>query len=111
MKAFDELLDVARTLNGEKGCPWDIKQTFFSLQPYVIEEAHELVEAVDRGDDQEIVEELGDLLYTVVFYAKVAEREKRFTMEDILNCEKEKLIRRHPHVFGEVEAEIGRAHV
>lgn len=104
MKAFDELLQVAKRLNGEGGCPWDIKQTFFSLQPYVIEEAHELVEAVDKGDDGEIIEELGDLLYTVVFYAKVAEREGRFGMEDILNCEKEKLIRRHPHVFGEVTA-------
>ena len=105
MKAFDELLQVAKKLNGEGGCPWDIKQTFFSLQPYVIEEAHELVEAVDKGDDKEIIEELGDLLYTVVFYAKVAEREGRFGMEDILTCEKDKLIRRHPHVFGEEKAD------
>lgn len=105
MKAFDELLEVARRLNGKDGCPWDIKQTFFSLQPYVIEEAHELIEAVDGGNNQDILEELGDLLYTVVFYAKVAEREKLFTMEEILDCVKEKLIRRHPHIFGDVKAD------
>jgi MazG family protein len=105
LKAFDELLEVAKRLNAKDGCPWDIKQTFFSLQPYVLEEAHELVEAVDGGDSQEILEELGDLLYTVVFYAKIAERENQFTMEEILTCIKEKLIRRHPHIFGDVKAE------
>ena len=84
--------------------PWDLKQTFRSLQPYVLEEAHEVVEAVDRGVDGEIVEELGDLLYTVLFYAKVAEKEKRFSIADILNTVKEKLIRRHPHVFESSEA-------
>ncbi len=104
VKAFDELLEVARVLNGPGGCPWDLKQTFFSLQPYVLEEAHEVVEAVDGQNDKEIVEELGDLLYTVIFYAKVAEKEKRFTMEDILLTVKEKLIRRHPHVFGSTSA-------
>ncbi len=100
MKAFDDLLEVARVLNAPGGCPWDLKQTFFSLQPYVLEEAHEVVEAVDGQNDKEIVEELGDLLYTVIFYAKVAEKDSRFTMEDILVAVKEKLIRRHPHVFG-----------
>ncbi len=99
MKQFDELWDVATKLNAPDGCPWDLKQTFKSLQPYVLEEAHEVVEAVDRGKDHEIVEELGDLLYTVLFYAKVAEKEKRFSVGDILDTVKEKLIRRHPHVF------------
>ncbi len=100
MKAFDELLEVATRLNSPDGCPWDLKQTFFSLQPYVLEEAHELIEAVDGQKDEEIVEELGDLLYTVIFYAKIAEKEGRFRMEEIINAVKEKLIRRHPHVFG-----------
>ncbi len=99
MKEFDELWEVATRLNAPGGCPWDVKQTLKSLQPYVIEEAHEVVEAVDRGSDEEIVEELGDLLYTVLFYAKVAEKEGKFSMGDILNTVKEKLIRRHPHVF------------
>ena len=66
MKQFDELWDVATRLNSSEGCPWDLKQTFISLQPYVLEEAHEVVEAVDRGINEEIVEELGDLLYTVL---------------------------------------------
>jgi uncharacterized protein YabN with tetrapyrrole methylase and pyrophosphatase domain len=103
MKKFDELLEVATRLNGPKGCPWDQKQTFLTLQPYVLEEAHEVIEAVDSGDDRKIVEELGDLLYTIVFYAKVGERENRFIMEDVIESIREKLIRRHPHVFGDVK--------
>ena len=83
MKNFDELLEVASILHGEKGCAWDQKQTFQSLQQYVLEEAHEVLEAVDHDDDRKIVEELGDLLYTIVFYAKVAQRTQRFTMEEI----------------------------
>ena len=92
MQAFDDLLKVAQVLNGPTGCPWDLKQTFFSLQPYVLEEAHEVVEAVDSQNDKEIVEELGDLLYTVIFYAKIAEKEFRFSMEEIVKCVTDKLI-------------------
>ncbi|MBX9923322.1 MAG: MazG family protein [Rhabdochlamydiaceae bacterium] len=103
MRQFDELWEVATRLNSPNGCPWDLKQTFFSLQPYVLEEAHEVVEAIDRGLDKEIVEELGDLLFTVLFYAQVAKREGRFSVEEILEAVKEKLIRRHPHVFGETQ--------
>ncbi len=101
MHAFDTLMDIADKLNGPKGCPWDIKQTFTSLQPYVLEEAHEVVEAVDTNQDPKILEELGDLFYIVIFYAKIAEREGRFTIKDILKTIEEKLIRRHPHVFGD----------
>ncbi|MES2199625.1 MAG: MazG family protein [Chlamydiota bacterium] len=103
MKEFDELLEVANRLMGPNGCPWDHKQTFFSLQPYVLEEAHEVVEAVDGQNDQEIIEELGDLLYTVIFYAKIAEKEGKFSMAEIIESVKEKLIRRHPHVFSALE--------
>ncbi len=103
MENFDSLIKVAERLLGPGGCPWDQKQTFSSLQPYVLEEAHEVIEAVDAGDDGKIVEELGDLLYTIIFYAKLAEKTGRFAMEDIVNTVKEKLIRRHPHVFGEVK--------
>ncbi len=105
MSKFDELLEVASRLNGPGGCPWDQKQTFFSLQPYVLEEAHEVVEAVDAKVDEKIVEELGDLLYTVVFYAKVAQRDGRFTMDNVIEAITDKLIRRHPHVFGDVKIE------
>lgn len=103
MDPFKSLLDVAEKLLGPQGCPWDQQQTFLSLQPYILEEAHEVIEAVDADDDRKIVEELGDLLYTVVFYGKLAEKNGRFSITDILSCIKEKLIRRHPHVFGEVK--------
>lgn len=103
MEAFDRLIHVADRLLGPGGCPWDHTQTFESLQKYVLEEAHEVIEAVDHGSDPLIIEELGDLLYTVIFYAKVAEKTKRFTLEDILKGIAEKLIRRHPHVFGETK--------
>ena len=105
MKEFDDLIAVAEKLLSPEGCPWDHKQTFLSLQPYVLEEAHEVIEAVDSGEDEQIVEELGDLLYTVIFYGKLAEKEGRFATVDIIKAVKEKLIRRHPHVFGEVKVE------
>jgi len=105
MEQFDALLHVAEKLLGPNGCPWDLKQTFQSLQPYVLEEAHEVIEAVDLDDDQKIVEELGDLLYNIVFYAKLAEKTGRFTMQQIVSTIKEKLIRRHPHIFGDVKVE------
>jgi tetrapyrrole methylase family protein / MazG family protein len=105
MEQFDALLHVAEKLLGPNGCAWDLKQTFQSLQPYVLEEAHEVIEAVDLDDDQKIVEELGDLLYNIVFYAKLGEKTGRFTMQQIVSTIKEKLIRRHPHIFGDVKVE------
>lgn len=105
MQVFDELLAVAERLLGPDGCPWDQTQNFFTLQPYVLEEAHEVVDAVDRNIDAQIVEELGDLLYTIVFYATLARKEGRFTMQEVIEAVKAKLIRRHPHVFGEVKVE------
>jgi len=105
MEQFDALLLVAEKLLSPHGCPWDLKQTFQSLQPYVLEEAHEVIEAVDLDDDHKIVEELGDLLYTIIFYGKLAEKTKRFSMEQIVTAIKEKLIRRHPHIFGDVKVE------
>ncbi len=105
MLEFKKLLDVAYQLNDpESGCPWDVKQNFESLQKFILEEACELVDAVDLDDDKEIVEELGDLLYVVIFYAMVAEKEKRFTLEDVLCQERKKLVSRHPHVFGDKKA-------
>jgi uncharacterized protein YabN with tetrapyrrole methylase and pyrophosphatase domain len=102
MKEFDELLQVSDRLNDpHKGCPWDIKQTFSSLQKYILEEACELIDAVDQQDLESIIEELGDLLYVVVFYCKVAERDASFNLGRVLKVLKEKLIRRHPHVFGD----------
>ena len=105
MEQFDSLLKVAEKLLSPEGCPWDIKQTFASLQPYVLEEAHEVIEAVDAGDDTKIAEELGDLLYIIIFYGKLAEKSGRFSTAHNNSSIKEKLIRRHPHVFGDVKVD------
>lgn len=105
MDPFDSLLHVADQLLGPNGCAWDRKQTFQTLQPYVLEEAHEVIEAVDADDDRKMVEELGDLLYTIVFYGKLAEKNGRFSMKEIVEAIREKLIRRHPHVFGEIKVD------
>ncbi len=105
MEQFDSLLGVAEKLLSPEGCPWDQKQTFSSLQPYMLEEAHEVIEAVDADDNAKIIEELGDLLYTIIFYGKLAEKTGRFSISDIVSAITEKLIRRHPHVFGEVKVE------
>ena len=103
MEEFKKLMDVANRLNDpETGCPWDVKQTFKSLQKYILEEACELVDAVDDDDDKDIIEELGDYLYVMIFYSKVAEKENRFTLQDVIEQVTEKLIRRHPHIFGDV---------
>ncbi len=105
MDPFDSLLHVADRLLGPNGCAWDKKQTFLTLQPYVLEEAHEVLEAIDADDDRKMVEELGDLLYTIVFYGKLAEKNGRFSMNEIVDAVREKLIRRHPHVFGEIKVD------
>ncbi|MBI2743124.1 MAG: MazG family protein [Chlamydiales bacterium] len=105
MDAFDELLKIAEKLNGPDGCPWDRTQTFFSLQPYLLEEVHEVIEAVDSKDDEKTIEELGDLFYTVIFYCKVAQKDKKFSIQDVIKAVQAKLIHRHPHVFGDLKFE------
>lgn len=105
MELFKKLIDTARILNNpETGCPWDIKQNFETLQKFILEEACELIDAVDQNDDKEIIEELGDVLYVVIFYCIIAEKEGRFTVSDVIEAERKKLISRHPHVFGEEKA-------
>ncbi len=104
MDSFNELLAITDRLHSPEGCPWDREQTFESLKPYILEEAHEAIEAIDEGEDAKIIEELGDLFYTVIFYAKLADKKGRFSIEDVLSHLCAKLIRRHPHVFGEEKA-------
>jgi MazG family protein len=99
MESFQALVDVADRLLGPGGCPWDHSQTFVSLKPYLFEEAHEVAEAVDLDDMNQLTEELGDLCYLVLFYAKLAEKQQLFTLNDIFNGVRQKMIRRHPHVF------------
>lgn len=99
MDVVDELVEVVRSLRGEGGCPWDRAQTPASLRPYVLEEAYEVVEAIDRGDDAELRKELGDLLFQVVLLARMAEEEGRFDLAGVVRAITDKMVSRHPHVF------------
>lgn len=103
LQAFGRLLDVIDTLRVK--CPWDKKQTNESLRPNTIEEVYELCDAILKDDTKDICKELGDVIMHVVFYAKLAEEKNQFDMADICNTECDKLIFRHPHVYGDVHAE------
>lgn len=105
MKEMKKLLDVAERLLGPNGCPWDKEQTIFTLQPYLLEETHELIEAIDAKDHSKIKEELGDVLYALIFVAMLAEKEGGFKFFEAVDAVAEKLIRRHPHVFGELKVD------
>ena len=95
---------VARLRDPAEGCPWDLEQTHQSLTPYVLEEAHEVADAIRHGDDQHLKEELGDLLLQVVLHARIAEEDNRFDLNAVAAGISDKLIRRHPHVFADAEA-------
>src|SRR5215212_10290417 len=103
---FDTLVAVMRTLRSPEGCPWDREQTLESLTPFVLEEAYEVVDAIERGDAESLKEEIGDHIFEGVFLAQVAAEDGLFTIEDSLRTVAEKLVRRHPHVF----QENGRVH-
>ncbi len=98
---FEKLLYVMEKLRGPEGCPWDKKQDLYSLKPYIIEEAYEVVEALEKEDMDLLKEELGDLLLQVIFQAQIGKERKLFDIDDIIKGIVAKLIRRHPHVFGE----------
>ena len=103
--AIQRLIDVVAQLRDPAtGCPWDLKQTHESLVPYVLEEAHEVADAIRHGDDNHLREELGDLLLQVVLHAQIAREEQRFDLDAIADGIRDKLIHRHPHVFGDAEA-------
>src|SRR2546422_509387 len=104
---FERLLDVMMRLRAPRGCPWDREQTRTSLKPYLIEEAYEVLEAIESGRSAPLREELGDLLFQVVFHARLAEELGEFTMRDLLQQLIDKMVRRHPHVFG--DASVGTA--
>ena len=103
-RSFDELVQLMTTLRGPEGCPWDRKQTLPDLKPFVIEEAYEVVDAIDRDDRGALAEEVGDLLLEAVFIAEVTREEGSFDVYDSITAIHDKLVRRHPHVFAEVEA-------
>jgi tetrapyrrole methylase family protein/MazG family protein len=102
MREFDRLTAIMTRLRGEGGCPWDREQTHRSIQPYVIEEAYEVAEAIDHDDPRELCAELGDLLLQVVFHAEMAREAGRFDIGDVCRAIVAKLVRRHPHVFADV---------
>lgn len=99
-KNMEELIEVIRVLRSENGCPWDREQTHTTLRPNMLEEAYEAVDAIDEKDDNHLREELGDVLLQVLLHSQIADEEGSFNIEDVAKELKEKLIHRHPHVFG-----------
>lgn len=99
---IQQLLAIMRTLRDpEKGCPWDLQQDFRSLAPYAIEEAYEVADAIERGEPEDLRDELGDLLFQVAFHAQLAQEQGLFAFDDVVSAINRKMIDRHPHVFGD----------
>jgi tetrapyrrole methylase family protein/MazG family protein len=99
--SFSQLVNLMARLRGPAGCPWDREQTPESLKPFLIEECYEVIEALDEGSPDKVKEELGDLLFQIIFHARIAEEQGAFTMQDVISAIVDKMTRRHPHVFGE----------
>jgi len=102
---LNKLLKLMERLRGEEGCPWDKKQTRNSLKPYIIEESYELIEAIDSKNTEKIKEELGDLLFQIIFQCQIAKENNEFSISDVINNIIDKMTKRHPHVFGEIKLE------
>ncbi len=103
VKRLEKLMEKLR---GPGGCPWDRRQTHKSLKPYLLEEAHETLEAIDSGDAEHLREELGDLLLQVVFHSQLAKEKRKFNLQQVAKTIGDKLVRRHPHVFGKSSRKI-----
>ncbi|HUL76064.1 MAG TPA: MazG family protein, partial [Vicinamibacteria bacterium] len=101
---FARFVELIARLRAPGGCPWDREQTHESVKPMTIEEAYEVAHAIDEGDDEELRGELGDLLLQVVFHARIAEDRKAFRLREVIERVSDKMVRRHPHVFGEDDA-------
>ena len=108
---FDQLLTIMRRLRGPEGCPWDAEQTHQSLTRYLLEETYEVIEAIDEQSPEHLKEELGDLLLQPVFHAAIAEEAGDFTINDVIDTLCQKLIRRHPHVFGDLQIKDSDAQI
>jgi tetrapyrrole methylase family protein/MazG family protein len=100
MQSFDHLVELMAKLRAPDGCPWDRKQTHESLKPYLIEEAYEVLESIDADNPGQLRDELGDVLLQIIFHAQIAVEQDHFTIDDVIHSLSEKLVRRHPHVFG-----------
>jgi MazG family protein len=101
---FQQLVSIMARLRGPGGCPWDREQTFDSIKPFTLEETYEVLDAIDHRDWGELTQELGDFMLQAVFYAQMASEQQLFRIEDALDAINQKLVRRHPHVFGEESA-------
>lgn len=101
MYTFSDLVNITNKLRSKDGCPWDKEQTHESLKQYLMEEAGEVIEAIDNRDQENLCEELGDLLFQVMIHSQIAKENQSFTIDDVVNGICEKMIRRHPHVFGD----------
>ena len=102
MSRIDELVDImARLRDPERGCPWDVQQTFATIAPYTLEEAYEVADAIERGDMPELRDELGDLLFQVAFYTQMAREQQLFDFDAVHDAICDKMVRRHPHVFAD----------
>lgn len=104
-RSFEELVELVATLRAPGGCPWDAEQTFESLRPMIVEEAYEVVEAIEEGEPAKLAEELGDLLFQVVFASQMAGERGDFDAGDVVTAIHTKMVRRHPHVFGDAVIE------
>lgn len=112
MHTFDDLVNITNKLRSKDGCPWDKEQTHESLKQHLLEEAGEVIEAIDHKDQENLCEELGDLLFQVMIHSQIAKENQSFTIDDVVNGICEKMIRRHPHVFGDkkvISSEEGEA--
>lgn len=101
---------LARLRDPEQGCPWDLAQSHASLRPYVVEEAHEVVAAIDAGSSDALASELGDLLLQVLLHSRIAEEQGEFTLSDVMAKLGDKLVRRHPHVFASAPSDLASIH-
>lgn len=104
-KEFASLVDIIARLRGPEGCPWDKKQTHTSLREFLLEETYEVLEALDEEDHRKLCQELGDLLLQIILHARIASEKGEFELEEVLKTINEKLVRRHPHIFGNVQVQ------
>ena len=102
---YEDFLDIIAQLRAPGGCPWDQKQTHESLRDCLLEESQEVLDAIDNKDDENLCEELGDVLLQVAMHAQIAAEEGKFTMDDVVQGVSEKMVRRHPHVFGGIKVD------
>ena len=103
MYTFEDLKQIMKTLRAEDGCPWDRAQDHDTLKKHLVEECAEVLEAIDSGDTENLCEELGDVLFQVMFHSEIEAERGNFNVDDVVNGICEKMIRRHPHVFGDEE--------